>query len=108
MRILFDLGTPLPLRRALRAHEVTTVNELGWGTLPDGRLLAAAERAGFEVFVTTDRQLRFQQRLASLRLAIFVLGSTSWPRIAPHAESIREAIELLTSGGYYEFPILPR
>ena len=105
MRILFDQGTPAPLRRALRGHLVTTVYEAGWSTLPDGQLLAAAERAGFEVFITTDQQLKYQQQLADRRLAILVLGSTSWPRIEPYGEAIQQAVEHLTSGSYREFPI---
>jgi hypothetical protein len=95
------------LRREFSGHQVTTANELGWSTRPDGQLLAAAEQAGFEVFITTDQQLRFQQQLAGRRLAILVLGSTSWPRIAPHGETIRQAVEELTPGSYREFPIPP-
>jgi hypothetical protein len=105
MRILFDQGTPVPLRQSLASHEVATVYEQGWSTLKDGPLLAAAERADFEVFVTTDRQLRYQQPLGRFRLAILVLGSTSCPRIAPHGLPIRQAIEQLDAGDYREFPI---
>src|SRR5690349_7660995 len=107
MRILFDQGTPLPLRRELYGHQVTTVYELGWSTLKDGPLLTATEEAGFEVFITTDRQLRFQQRLVDRSLAILVLGSTSWPRIAPHSEAIRRVIQELSTGDYREYPIPP-
>ncbi len=106
MRILFDQGTPVPLRRALHGHRVTTVYEHGWSTLADGPLLVAAERAGFEVFITTDQQLKHQQQLAGRRLAILVLGSTSWPRIEPHADAIRQVVTQLTAGTYREFPIL--
>lgn len=105
MRVLFDQGTPVPLRRALPGHLVATVYELGWSTLPDGPLLAAAEDAGYEVFITTDRQLKYQQHLADRRLAILVLGSTSWPRIAPHAEAIGQLAGRLAAGDYREFPI---
>ena len=107
MRILFDQGKPSPLRRELRGHRVDTVYELGWPMLPDGPLLTAAEQAGFELFITTDRQLRFQQQLVGRRLAILVLGSTSWPRIAPHREAIRLVVEQSTVGSYREFPIPP-
>ena len=105
MRILFDQGTLVPLRRALPGHAVATVHELGWSTLPDGPLLAAAEDAGYAVLVTTDQQLKHQQHFPGRRLAILVLGSTSWPRIAPHAEAIGQLVDQLDAGAYREFPI---
>jgi hypothetical protein len=86
-------------------HLVSTVYELGWSTRPDGPLLALAEQAGYEVFITTDQQLKYQQRLVDRRIAILVLGSTSWPRIEPHAEAIRQIIGRLVAGMYHEFPI---
>ena len=61
MRILFDQGTPVPLRKILTSHQVETAFERGWSTLTNGELLAAAEQEGFEVFVTTDRNLQDQQ-----------------------------------------------
>jgi hypothetical protein len=72
VRILLDQGTPVPLRRVLAAHEVATAYEMGWATLDNGELLRAAE-AEFEVFITTDRNLRYQQNLTGWRLAILVL-----------------------------------
>lgn len=63
MRILFDQGTPAPLREALTQHEVATAYERGWSKLKNGELLDAAERDGFEVFVTTDSRLRYQQEI---------------------------------------------
>lgn len=66
MRILFDQGTPAPLRHALKEHAVTAAYELGWSELDNGELLAAAE-AEFDVLVTTDQNLRYQQRLAGRR-----------------------------------------
>ena len=77
MRILFDQGTPAPLRRALPLHNVETAFERGWSTLVNGELLSAAEAAGFDVLVTTDMNLRYQQDLTSRRIAIVVLTSTS-------------------------------
>ena len=81
MRILFDQGTPVPLRKILNSHQVETAFERGWSTLTNGDLLVAAEREGFDVVVTTDRNLRDQQNLGGLSIAIIVLSSTSWPRI---------------------------
>ena len=61
MKVLFDQGTPAPLRKALIGHDVQTAFELGWSGLQNGALISAAEAAGFEVFVTTDRNLMYQQ-----------------------------------------------
>ncbi len=65
MRILFDQGTPLPLRDSLTGHAVATAYELGWSTLGNGELLDAAERAGYDLFITTDQNLRYQQNLSA-------------------------------------------
>jgi len=77
MKILFDQGTPVPLRRHLPGHSVMTAFEQGWGSLANGELLDAAERAGFELLVTTDQNLQYQQNLTARRIAIVVLRSTS-------------------------------
>ena len=84
MRILFDQGTPAPLRQHLLGHTVDTVYERGWSTLKNGALLSIAEQAGYDVLVTTDQQLRYQQNLTGRRLAIVLLLTTSWPRIQQH------------------------
>jgi hypothetical protein len=60
---LFDQGTPAPLRQYLAEHTVSTVHELSWSTLTNGKLLASAERAGYELFISTDQDLRYQQNL---------------------------------------------
>lgn len=67
MRVLFDQGVPAPIRRYLKDHTVRTAAEQGWFT--NGDLLTAAEAAGFDVSVTKDRNLPFQQSLTGLRLA---------------------------------------
>ncbi len=58
MQIVFDQGTPVPLRLALTGHQIATAYELGWSTLKNGELLSAAESAGFDLLITTDRNLR--------------------------------------------------
>ena len=105
MRILFDQGTPIPLRKYLASHEVVTAFELGWGTLKNGDLLAQADAAGFEVFVTTDQRLKYQQSLKGRTIAIIVLTTTSWPRILKVVSAISDAICSVTSGVYIEVPI---
>jgi len=105
VRILFDQGTPAPLRRVLRSHDVRTAFEEGWSTLTNGDLLRRAEESGFEVFVTTDSSLRYQQTVEGRRLAIVVLLSTSWPRIQAVAASISEAVDGTQAGAYVEITI---
>ena len=91
MRILFDQGTPVPLRNFLSPHQVETAFERGWSTLSNGDLLAAAEQEGFEVFVTTDKNLGDQQTFGGMRIAIVVLSSTSWPRIQKAVTVVKQA-----------------
>ena len=103
MRVLFDQGTPDPLRHVLTAHVVSTAYELGWSSLPNGDLLDAAE-AQFDAFVTTDQNLRHQQNLAGRRLAILVLPFASWPKLQTHLPHIVSAIDGLKPGDYVELP----
>jgi hypothetical protein len=105
MRILFDQGTPVRLRRHLTGHSVTTAFEQGWSTLLNGQLLDAAERAGFDLLIATDQNLRYQQSLHDRQLAILVLLSTSCPHIQQHIAAIRTGVELVTAGSYQEIPI---
>ena len=102
MRVLFDQGVPVPLRSHIPHHEIVTVFELRWSTLQNGELLSRAEAHGFEVFLTTDRNLKYQQNLAQRTLAIVVLLSTSWPNIRAHTERVVTAVEGATPGSYFE------
>jgi len=105
VRILFDQGTPVPLRRHLSTHQVETVFERGWSTLTNGELLAVAVRGGFEVFVTTDKNLRDQQNVGKLRIAVIVLSSTSWPRIEKAVAVVKRAIEAGIPGSFTDVEI---
>jgi hypothetical protein len=102
MKVLFDQGTPVPLRPLLVGHTVDTAFERGWSTLANGDLLNAAEAASYEVFITTDQQLQRQQHLAGRRLAILVLPTTRWPQIQRHAAAIVAAVESAQPGEYRE------
>jgi predicted nuclease of predicted toxin-antitoxin system len=101
VRILFDQGTPAPLRDYLGKHEVTTAAEIGWSTLSNGELLDAAEQQ-FDLLITTDQALRDQQNLAGGKLAILVLPFASWPKLKPNAAKIALHIEKLRAGEYAE------
>lgn len=102
MRILFDQGTPVPLRRHLRPHVVDTAAEMGWSTLQNGDLLARAEAAEYEVLLTTDQHLRHQQKLEGRKLRIMVLMTTSWPRIQKRVVEVLQMLNDLAEGGYAE------
>jgi len=102
LKILFDQGTPVPLRRQLAGHTIDTVYEQGWATITNGRLLTIAEQEGYDVLITTDQNLRYQQNLTGRRLAILVLGSTSWPRIRESVDSVQAAVDTSTPGAYHE------
>jgi predicted nuclease of predicted toxin-antitoxin system len=104
MKIVFDQGTPVPLRRALGEHTIATAYELGWAELDNGELLAAAENE-FDVVVTTDQNLRHQQKLAGRRLAILILPTTSWPALRAREAQIAAAINALRPGDIVELKI---
>jgi len=101
MKILFDQGTPVPLREHLTGHTVQTAFELGWSNLENGALLAVAEDT-FDLLITTDQQLRYQQNLAVRKLSVLVLMTTSWPRIQKHLPRIIDVLSQIKSGDYRE------
>ncbi|MFT3665438.1 hypothetical protein [Piscinibacter sp.] len=103
--MFFDQGTPAPLRRSLAGHEVETAHERGWSQLKNGALIAATEQAGFEVFVSTDQNLRYQQNLAGRKIAIVVILTTSWPRILADLPPVVAAIDSASPGSYVEVPV---
>lgn len=105
MRVLFDQGTPAPLRFLLPDHEISTAYERGWSTLKNGELLTAAQGQGFQVLVTTDTSLKYQQNLVSRSIAIVVLGTTSWPRIKVVAEVVNAAVNAAAPGTCAEVAI---
>jgi hypothetical protein len=105
MKILFDQGTPVPLRRHLEDQEVATAAEMGWSQLTNGELLAAATEAGFAVLVTTDQNLRYQQNLKDRTIAVVVLMTTSWPRIEKRSGKVAEAINECGRGSYAEIEV---
>ena len=103
--MLFDQGTLVPLRRLITHHEIETAFERGWSQLQSGALLDAAEREGFEVLLSTDRNLRYQQNLTSRRLGIVVLSTTSWPRIQRALPLVADAIDRACVGSYVEVAV---
>ena len=107
MRILFDVNMPEPLRRYLTEHTVDIADEKGWARIRNGDLLDNAERDGYEVLITADQSLRYQQNMARRQIAVIVLLSNRWPRVQLRVEDIRSSLEEVGPGEVREVPIWP-
>ena len=105
MLVLFDHGTPRGLAHSLTGHTVNEAKAHGWDRLSNGELLAEAEKAGFEVLVTPDKNIRYQQNLEGRRIAIVVLGNPLWPILRLHADLVLSAVNATTPGSYAEVDI---
>ena len=105
MLILFDHVTPRGIARFLPGHTVTRAKDRGWDTLSNGDLLAEAERAGFDVFLTADKNIQYQQNLAGRRIAVVVLSTPQWPLVKLHIEKIAAAVNSALPGSYAEVHI---
>jgi hypothetical protein len=103
--ILFDNNVPRGLARALAAHTVTEARERGWHLLKNGDLLKAAEDAAFDVFITSDKSIRYQQNLTNRKLAIVVLSQGRWRLVRQRLGAIATAVDAATPGSYTEVEI---
>ena len=101
MRVLFDQGVPFPISRHLAGHAIDVSADLEWDRLRNGELLTAAEQAGYDALLTTDKDRR---------IAIIVIGHAQWPTLKPHVERIVEAVDAAVPGSYVEveIPLLPK
>jgi predicted nuclease of predicted toxin-antitoxin system len=102
MLILFDHVTPKGVARFLPGHTGTKAKDRGWDTLTNGELLAVAEQAGFDMLVTADKNMRYQQNLEGRRIALVVLSTPQWPVVKLHLEKIAAAVNAATPGSYAE------
>jgi hypothetical protein len=105
MRILFDNGTPNPISRSLTGHEVAFARQIGWHELKNGELLREAEEAGYDLILTSDKNIRYQQNLSGRKIAIVVLGNQQWPDVKRHLDRIVEAVNAAHPGSYSEVEI---
>jgi hypothetical protein len=102
MRIIFDQATPVPIRPYLTGHLVRTAAQEGWDRLRNGDLLTVAERSGFDLLLTTDRNMRYKQNLAGRTIALVVLGKQQWPQLRPFIQRVVEAVNAAKPGSYVE------
>ena len=102
MRIILDENLPRPLKRAfISAHRVTTVQEEGMASFENGVLIALLEET-FDVFVTADKNLRYQQNLTERTLAIVELPTNRWPLLQRLFQRITAAVETAEPGAYIQ------
>jgi hypothetical protein len=105
MLILFDPGTPRSVARWLHGHTVVEAIARGWDRLANGDLLKMAEDAGFDLLLSTDKNIRYQQNLAGRRIAIVILGNPQRPAVHRHINLVIDAVNAATPGSYIEVEI---
>jgi hypothetical protein len=89
----------------LEDHMVKKAKDLGWDTLTNGELLKFAEEAGFEMLLTTDKNIRYQQNLIGRKIAILVLTNSRWPVVCQYVDRVMSAMKAATPGTYTEVDI---
>ena len=107
MLVLFDHGTPRSIALYLEGHTVKEARAQGWDRLSNGELLKAAEEAGFDLLLTTDKNIRHQQNLSGRKIAIVVLGNPQLPVVRLHIQRVVAAVNTATPGSYF-FVEMPR
>jgi hypothetical protein len=105
MRIILDESVPQKLRLLIEGHTVVTAWYQGWSGLPNGALLEAAEQAGFELFITADQALSYQQDLTGRKIALVVLSTNNWDFIKAAIAKITAVIDAVTPSSYIEVEI---
>jgi hypothetical protein len=105
MLILFDQATPVPLRPYLAGHTVRTAAEQGWDKLRNGDLLRAAEVAAFDLLLTTDRNMQYQQNITGRKIAVVILSRQQWPQLRPHVQLVVDAVNAAITGSFTEVEI---
>ena len=110
MRVLFDNNVPYGTRQFLSKHQVETVEEHGWARITNGELLKRAEAANFDVVVTADQNIVYQQSLKGRKIALVVMGSNIWPIVRNHEAAIREQVDDAVPGSYafIDMPLPPK
>ena len=104
--ILLDNNAPKRLRTELLGHNVETAFERGWASLTNGDLIAAAEAAGFDVLITADKNLEYQQNMATRHLAVVVLDYNRWRRVQQNVDRISKSVDLASAGRFIRVSFL--
>jgi hypothetical protein len=100
LRVLFDKNVPYGTRHFLSHHQVETVDDHGWSRISNGELLKTAEASGFDVVLTADQNILYQQTLVGRKIALVVFGSNIWPIVRNYAATIKERVDAAIPGSY--------
>jgi hypothetical protein len=95
----------VPLRPYLAGHTVRTAAEQGWDKLRNGDLLRAAEVAAFDLLLTTDRNMQYQQNITGRKIAVVILSRQQWPQLRPHVQLVVDAVNAAITGSFTEVEI---
>jgi len=98
VKILFDANTSAPLARFLQGHEVVRADELGSQGLENGILLDAAEQAEFDLLLSCDQNIQYQQNLTGRKLTLVILSSNHWPTVRRFAARVATAVDFVQAG----------
>jgi hypothetical protein len=109
-RLIFDQSAPRGLRNLLTGFDISTASEMGWASISNGDLLTKAESGGFDVLVTADQNIPFQNNMTGRKLAIVSLDTNHWLSIQASPQLVQEACERASPGSYVrvQFPRQPR
>jgi len=104
VKVLVDECVPLKLARLLSGHKFATAQAKGWGSFSNGKLLALAEPE-FDVFITADRNLAYQQNLRGRKIAILALSTNHWPTLRRHSAIVQRALDRIKPGEFVRVDI---
>jgi len=97
-RVLFDQNVPRPLRRFLLTCDVKVADEMGWSRTQNGLLLDAAEQAGFDVVLSGDQTIKYEQNMTGRKVGVVSMSDNHWPIVKDHIAAIADAIQEVQPG----------
>jgi|HubBroStandDraft_1064217.scaffolds.fasta_scaffold130521_2 hypothetical protein len=107
LRVLFDKNVPYSLKRYLIGCQVQMAEDEGWGQVSNGELIDRAEQAGYQVMLTCDQNIQYQQNLTRRNISLLVLGSNIWPSVKPKIAEITAALRRVSPGSFEFIEIAP-
>lgn len=105
MLLILDQNFPKPVARALTGHTFKTAYDMGWADLENGDLLTAAEAAGFDLMLTADKRIRYQQNLVRRMISLVVTSLNSRTVLLRHLGLVQAAVDRATPGSYEEVEV---